>query len=109
MRQRRALIVDLAQSKTHSCFPSFRGDHAFENNFTNSCEPGFWREAEFFYLRRIHDRLDRGQQNLDHQFGRKILAHHSRPLTLDEKLSEKAFDQIGSPTLDDFEDLRRLL
>src|SRR5437867_1839228 len=58
---------------------------------------------------RIHDPLDHGKQNLDHELHRNVFAHHSRALTLDEKLSEEMPDQSGPTAFDNLEHVRRFL
>ena len=85
------------------------GECAFENNLENSGETLFRHHSQLFHLRRIHDRLDDGEQNLNDQPGGHIFAHHPRPLALDEKLSEETLDQSGPTTLDNLEHLRRFL
>jgi len=85
------------------------GECAFENNLENSSEAVFRHHPELAHLYRIHDRLNDGEQNLDDQFDGNIFAHHSRPLALDEKLSEEALDQSGPSALDNLEHLRRFL
>src|SRR5882724_8099039 len=83
------------------------GECALENNLENSGETLLRHHPELFHLRRIHDRLNDGQQNLDDELGRNIFPHHSGSLTLDEKLSEETLDQSGPTTLDNLEHLRR--
>src|SRR5438128_2040591 len=84
-------------------------ERAFENDFENSGETFFWSHSQLLYLRRIHDPLDHGKQNLDHELHRNVFAHHSRALTLDEKLSEEMPDQSGPTAFDNLEHVRRFL
>ena len=88
---------------------AFSGQRAFENDFENCGETFFWSHSQLLYLRRIHDPLDHGKQNLDHELHRNVFAHHSRALTLDEKLSEETLDQSGSTAFDNLEQVRRFL
>src|SRR4029077_12084670 len=79
----------------------------FQDNLSDSDERRFRHKSELFDLLRVHDCLNRAEENLDHEFGRDIPAYHSCPLAFNKKFSEILLNQLRTATLDYLEHMRR--